>query len=140
MKKFFSFFFVIVFLIGSTNFCYASEADNRIDEGIATSNAASATYFYELSSIIGQNYDDYFIVPKNGIFNSRKVYLSGGARFVNGEVKNIVVSVGNKSFNILADGSVGYRGEITVATDMPVILSISGINSNCIVSFDVYVN
>lgn len=110
----------------------ASEADTR---------DVQLVYQHRIAEIRTYDYDAYFSVPPKGLFNTRTVYLSGGARFADGVVRNIIVTVGNQRFNISADGSTVLRGEISVRTDMPVMISVDGLDAvgqQCILVFDVY--
>lgn len=96
-------------------------------------------YRHQINQIMTDNYYNTFSVPKKGVLPfKRKVYLSGGAKFADGVARNITVTVGDKKFTIWADGTVELRGNVSVSTEMPVMISVEGIDSKCIVVFDVY--
>lgn len=99
----------------------------------------SVTYHYSISRILNGNLEDSFSVPKKGLFPfKRTIYISGGATFRDGKVRNITVKVGNNSYTFEANGSVAKRGEMSVSTEIPVMISVTGIVSPCTVVLDVY--
>jgi len=113
------------------------EEENLIQA--ADTKGVELVYRHQVNQIMSSNYYNAFSVPKKGLLPfKRKVYLSGGAKFADGVARNITVTVGNKKFTVLADGTAKLRGSLDVSTEMPVMISIEGINSKCAVVFDVY--
>lgn len=115
------------------------QKESEVVANTANTRAVELVYRHQINQIMSSNYYSAFSVPKKGVLPlKRTVYLSGGAKFADGVARNITVTVGNKSFTVLADGTASLRGNVSVSTEMPVTISVEGINSTCAVVFDVY--
>ena len=145
MKKIITFILVICLSIGMNATCMAAAdmsddtQNDVVTYSINSTDSLHPVYQLEIHGIMNGNYTGSFTLPVKGLIpTNQTVYLSGGAGFVDGVQRNITVTIGSANFGILADGSTSLRGSVNITQGIPVIVTVTGITSPCILVFDIY--
>lgn len=82
----------------------------------------SQKYWYQVAKVVQANHIDAFsVLGKVPNQVQREIYISGGAKFTDGIVRNLTVQVGSETFTLRADGSTSLRKTMMVSTEIPLI-------------------
>lgn len=99
----------------------------------------SQKYWHQVAQVVQSNYIQAFSVPgKVPNQTQREIYISGGAKFTDGIVRDLTVRVGSESFTLRADGSTTLRKTMKISTEIPIIIEVKNIDSQCLLVLDVY--
>ena len=140
MKKIISLFVSILLVLSMGIPVIADEVvaePNKTNE-VMDSSRGSTTYWFQLRETRSGNYYNTFSVMKNGILPIRRVYVNAGFKFADGVNRKVKLKVGDKTFEVVADGTVYQLGNWNVNTDIPVIISIENVPSTCSTVVTVY--
>lgn len=105
---------------------------------LVESRDVTTTYWFRLTEVRSGNYDNAFSVQKNGLLPIRRIYANAGFKFGDGVERTVNVQIGDKSFDIVADGTVYQLGNWNINTDIPIIIAIRNVPSICSSVVSVY--
>lgn len=99
---------------------------------------ADVIYWFRLAENRSGDYHDAFSVEQNGLIPLRRIYANCAFKFADGIERTVVVQIGSKTFNVIADGNVHQVGNWMASTETPLIISITNVPSICSSVVSVY--